>query len=143
LAALLGGTHPTRKPVFGALDVERAVVVAVPVVVRVLVVVPERRAAVSVIVVRHVIFLFDARSAQQAHLDRRCAEAPGRFVDESFDGGRMRVHPAVLSFSAAAHTAFAAAGAAGYKPRLRSSRSNASKPARPRERTKPRHARPS
>src|SRR6516162_10009491 len=36
----------------------------------------------------------------------------------------------------------AACFAVGNRPRLRSSRSNASKPARPRERTKPRHSRP-
>src|SRR5262245_31019693 len=35
---------------------------------------------------------------------------------KDFDGGRMRVHSAALSFLAAAHTAFAAAGAAGDKP---------------------------
>src|SRR5262249_33966853 len=135
--AVLRSAHPAAYPILGALAVDRAAVVAVLVVVWVLVVVPEQRAFVGVVVVH---FRF---SSAQGDRHRWCAEAPGDFVDESFGGGRMRVHLAALSFSAAAHTAFAAAGAAGYKPRLRSSRSNASKPARPRERTKPRHARPS
>src|SRR5262249_1456872 len=103
-AALLGGAHPTPEPVFGALNVERAVVVALLVVVRVLVVVAKQRAPVRIVVLH---FCFP--SAQDDRR-RRCAEAPGRFVDESFDGGRMRVHPAALPFSAAAHTAFAPAG---------------------------------
>src|SRR5262249_58647169 len=34
LAAVLRGAHPTREPIFGALDVQRAVVVAVLVVAR-------------------------------------------------------------------------------------------------------------
>src|SRR6516225_3958941 len=110
LAALLGGAHPAREPVLGALNVERAAVVALLVVVRGLIIVAKQRAFVCVVV-----FHFRFSSAQDDRR-RRCAEAPGRFLDESFDGGRMRVHSAALSFSAAAHTAFAAAGAAGYKP---------------------------
>src|SRR5262249_10569682 len=136
LAAVLRGAHPTREPVFGALDVERAVVVALLVVVRALGVVAEQGAPVRIVV-----FHFRFSSARDDR-HRRRAEAPGRFVDEGIDGGRMRVHPAALPFSVA-NTAFAAAGTVGYRPRLRSSWSNASKPARPRERTKPKHSRPS
>src|SRR5215813_11383708 len=137
LAAVLRNAHPAAKPILSAFDVDHAGVVAIFLVVRVLLVVAKQGTPVRIVV-----FHFRFPSAQDDRR-RRCAEAPGRFVDESFDGSRMRVHPAALPFSAAAHTAFAAAGAAGYKPRLRSSWSNASKPARPRERTKPRHARPS
>src|SRR5262249_23650100 len=71
-------------PIVGALNVERAAVVALLVVVRVLVVVAKQRAPVRIVV-----FHFRFSSAQDDRR-RRCAEAPGRFVDESFDGDARR-----------------------------------------------------
>src|SRR5262249_47010777 len=91
LAAVLRSADPTREPVFVAGDVQRAAVVALLVVARVFFVVPEQSASVRIVVVH-----FRVSSAQDYRC-RRCAEAPGRFVDESFDGGRMRVHLAALS----------------------------------------------
>src|SRR5262249_36016923 len=78
LLASLRGAPPAANPVPGALDVERAAVVALLVVVRVLVVVPKQRAPVRIVVVSHVGLLLWA-----PHDDRhRCrAKASGRFVD--------------------------------------------------------------
>src|SRR5262249_12959950 len=86
LAGLPRSADPAADPILGALNVERAAIVALLLIVRVLLVVAKQRAPVRIVV-----FHFRFSSAQDDRR-RRCAEAAGRFVDESFDGGRMRVH---------------------------------------------------
>src|SRR5262245_55108690 len=58
-------------------------------------------------------------------------------------GGTILLHPTLLSFAAASEIALAAAGAVLNRPREISSRSNASKPARPRGRVNPHSSPPS
>src|SRR5262245_60624558 len=98
------------------------------------------------------VFLFIDRDCAHPALPEQELESAPKCMDRIY--ARLRpqpepvdrsvgFHPAPRSFAAASNTAFAASAAVLNRPRLRSSWSNASWPARPRPKMKPIASRPS